>query len=201
MTVSIHKEDQKLLSRKACCSVKTNSIIKTGCKTKTGCILKTGISTKAGNLFKACCSTKASFTVEAALLMTVILPILLALLYYGFFLHDRGVLNGAAQEITARADLNNWKASGNNRLAKLARSYEGRTGPSRQVSSSVQVSRSSVSAKYKGAMSLPGLLPSLFKKSSLNTGAGAKRTLLYPADLIRKIRGLEYVSKLLNKKQ
>ncbi len=138
---------------------------------------------------------------EAALLMTVILPVLLALLYYGFFLHDRGVLNGAAQEITARADLNNWKASGNNRLSKLAGSYKDRTGPSRQVSSSVQVSRSSASAEYKGVMSLPGLLPSLFGKSSLSTGAGAKRTLLYPADLIRKIRGLEYVSKLLTKKQ
>ncbi len=146
-------------------------------------------------LFKS--RSRASFTVEAAMLMTVILPVLLALFYYGFFLHDRGVLNAAAQEITARADLNNWKESGNNRLSKLAKYYEDRTGPSRNVSSSVQVSRTSASASYKGSMSLPGLLPSLFGKSSLKTDAAAKRTLLYPADLIRKIRGLEYVSKLL----
>ncbi len=143
---------------------------------------------------------KASFTVEAALLMTVILPVLLALLYYGFFLHDRGVLNGAAEEITARADLNNWKKSGNNRLSKLAKYYENRTGASRNVSSGVTVSRKSASVEYKGSMSLPGLLPSLFGKSRLSTGAAAKRTLLYPADLIRKIRGLEYASDLLKGK-
>ncbi len=141
---------------------------------------------------------KASFTVEAALLMTVILPVLLAIFYYGFYLHDHGVLNGAAQEITARADLNNWKESGNNRLGKYAKKLEGRAGPSKDVSSSVQVSRDKASVEYKGTMSLPGILPTLFGKSKLNTGAGAKRTLLYPADLIRKIRGLEYVSDLLN---
>ncbi len=141
--------------------------------------------------------SKASFTVEAALLMTVILPVLLALIYYGFFLHDKGVLNGAAQEITAQADLNNWKKSGNNRLSKQAKKLESLTGPSQGVSSSVEVTAHQASASYKATMRLPGLLPSLFGKSSLNTGAGAKRQLLYPADLIRKIRGLEYVSRLL----
>ncbi len=140
---------------------------------------------------------KASFTVEASLLMTVILPVLLAILYYGFYLHDRGVLNGAAQQITAQADLNNWKESGNNRLAKRAKALESMTGPSRNVSTDVQVSREKVSVTYKGAMSLPGILPTLFGKNELHTDAGAARTLLYPADLIRKIRGLEYVSDML----
>ena len=54
--------------------------------------------------FKRCIA--ASFTVEAALIMTVTLPVLLSVLYYGFFLHDKGVLNGAAQQIAAQADLN-----------------------------------------------------------------------------------------------
>ena len=139
----------------------------------------------------------ASFTVEAALLMTVILPVLLALIYYGFFLHDKGVLNGAAQQITAQADLNSWKSSGNNKLGKQAKKLEKQTGPSKNVSSSVSVSKDQASVRYSAAMSLPGLLPSLFGKSSLNTGAAASRKLLYPADLIRKIRGFEYVSALL----
>ena len=47
---------------------------------------------------------QASFTVEAAMLMCVILPVLLALLYLGMFLHDKGVLNGAAQEVAATAE-------------------------------------------------------------------------------------------------
>lgn len=148
-------------------------------------------------LFSPRSKLPASFTVEAALLMTVILPVLLALIYYGFFLHDKGVLNGAAQQITAQADLNNWKNSGNNKLGKQAKKLEKQTGPSKKVSSSVSVSRDQATVRYSAAMSLPGILPTLFGKSSLNTGASANRKLLYPADLIRKIRGLEYVSALL----
>ena len=144
-----------------------------------------------------CNYVPASFTVEAALLMTVILPVLLAILYYGFFLHDKGVLNGAAQQLTAQADLNNWKSGKNSKLSKQAKKLEKMTGPSKKVSSSVSVKKDKASASFQGTMSLPGLLPSLFGKSRLNTGASAKRTLLYPADVIRKIRGLEYVSSLL----
>ena len=140
---------------------------------------------------------RAGFTVEAALLMTVILPVLLAILYYGFFLHDKGVLNGAAQQVTAQADLNSWKKSGNNRLSRMAGKMEKQTGPSKKVSSKVSVKKDQVSASYSAGMSLPGLLASWFGKSRLNTGALAKRPLLYPADVIRKIRGLEYVSAML----
>jgi hypothetical protein len=142
----------------------------------------------------------ASFTVEASLLMTVILPVLLALLYYGFFLHDKGVLNGAAQQITAQADLNQWKKTGNNRLGKQAKALEKMTGPSKDVSSSVSVTEKQAKVQYQGTISLPGLLPSLFGKSKLSTGADADRLLLHPADLIRKIRGLEYASALLKGK-
>ena len=142
-------------------------------------------------------SFRASFTVEAALLMTVILPVLLAILYYGFFLHDKGVLNGAAQQVAAQADLNSWKSSGNSRLSKMAGKLGKQTGPSGKASSTVSVKKDQVSASYSAAMSLPGLLASLFGKSRLDTGAAAKRPLLYPADVIRKIRGLEYVSAML----
>ena len=142
-------------------------------------------------------SLRASFTVEAALLMTVTFPVLLAILYYGFFLHDKGVLNGAAQQVAAQADLNRWKKSGNNKLARMAGKLEKQAGPSRKASSAVSVKKDQVSASYSAAMSLPGLLASLFGKSRLDTGAAAKRPLLYPADVIRKIRGLEYVSAML----
>jgi hypothetical protein len=141
--------------------------------------------------------SKASFTVEASFLMTIILPVLLALIYYGFFLHDKGVLNGVSQLITAQADLNNWKKGENNRLGKQAKHLEGMAGPSKNISSSVTVSEQKAEVHYQASLPLPGLLPSLFGKNPLDTGAGAQRTLLHPADLIRKIRGLEYVSALL----
>lgn len=142
-------------------------------------------------------SVKASFTVEAAMLMTLILPVLLALIYLGLFLHDKGVLNGAAQETVAIADLNRWKKSGNARLAGRAGKLADRTGPSGKAKVSVSVSDHQASAEYDASMKLPGLLPKLFGKSTLDTGASAQRILPEPADTIRVIRGLEYVSKML----
>ena len=44
---------------------------------------------------------KGSFTVEAALLMTVLLPVIVSLIYTAFFLHDRTLLQGAACEVAA----------------------------------------------------------------------------------------------------
>ena len=142
-------------------------------------------------------SARASFTVEVAVLMTLILPALLALIYLGLFLHDKGVLNGAAQETVAIADLNHWKKSGNAHLAGRAGKLADRTGPSGKPGVSVSVSDQQASAEYSASMKLPGLLPKLFGKGTLDTGASARRILLKPADTIRMIRGLEYVSKML----
>ena len=91
---------------------------------------------------------QASFTVEAAMLMCVILPVLLALLYLGMFLHDKGVLNGAAQEVAATADLNRFRNGGNARLARKADQLADRTGASGKAKSSVQVTDHEVSASY-----------------------------------------------------
>jgi hypothetical protein len=140
---------------------------------------------------------QASFTVEAAMLMCVILPVLLALLYLGMFLHDKGVLNGAAQEVAATADLNRFRNGGNARLARKADQLADRTGASGKAKSSVQVTDHEVSASYSASMKLPGLLPKLFGKGTLNTGADVTRILPDAADTIRKIRGLEYVSAML----
>ena len=142
-------------------------------------------------------SARGSFTVEAALLMTLILPVLFSLIYLGLFLHDRGVLNGAAQESAACADLSRWKEHGNDHLDRRAKQLAHRTGPSRQVTATVAAQKHRVSVSYSGNMSLPGLLPRLFGRSVLDTGASAERIFPDPAGLIRKIRGLEYVSEML----
>ena len=140
---------------------------------------------------------QASFAVEAAMLMCVILAVLLALLYLSMFLHDKGVLNGAAQEVAATADLNRFRNGGNARLARKADQLADRTGASGKAKSSVQVTDHEVSASYSASMKLPGLLPKLFGKGTQDTGADVTRILPDAADTIRKIRGLEYVSAML----
>ena len=50
-------------------------------------------------------SEKASFTVEISLLMSILLPILMCLIYTGFYMHDRAFLEGAALEAACTASL------------------------------------------------------------------------------------------------
>ena len=65
---------------------------------------------------------RGSFTVEASLIMTILLPVLAAILYLGFCDHDRGILMGAACEITATADNMLWKKNPGNGLDRKASS-------------------------------------------------------------------------------
>lgn len=46
---------------------------------------------------------RGSFTVEASLLMTIIIPVLVSLIYGSFYLHDCAVMQGAACELAAMA--------------------------------------------------------------------------------------------------
>ena len=61
----------------------------------------------------------------------------------------------------------------------------------------VSVSKDAVDVSYQSSLTLPGALPQLFGHSSLDTGIAHRRTLIRPAEIIRKIRGLEYISKML----
>ena len=39
---------------------------------------------------------KGSFTVEISLIMSLLIPLLMCLIYLGFYMHDRAFLEGAA---------------------------------------------------------------------------------------------------------
>ena len=43
--------------------------------------------------------SKGSFTVEASLLMAILIPLLVGMMYLGFYLHNRAFLPGAACEL------------------------------------------------------------------------------------------------------
>lgn len=41
---------------------------------------------------------KGSYTVEAAMLMSILIPVFIGIIYLGFYLHDKALLEGAALE-------------------------------------------------------------------------------------------------------
>lgn len=144
----------------------------------------------------------AVFTVEAALLMALILPVLLSLIYLGFLDHDRGVLQGAACETAALADNSVPDKARANKLRTLTEGIgKDAVLVSRSLESSFSLSKDFVQVSYTGSMKVPGLLPRLFGRETLPTGRTFSRKLFSPAPAIRKIRGMRYLSSRLNGKE
>lgn len=56
---------------------------------------------------------KGSFTIEAALLMPLVLMILIGVLYLDFFVYDRAYLTAAAYEAAVSGSMEGYKKKGN----------------------------------------------------------------------------------------
>lgn len=144
----------------------------------------------------------AVFTVEAAMLMMIILPVLLAMIYLGYLEHDRGVLQASASETAALADNSAPDPDRSSALKKRAAAL-GKEAvlATKDLESSFSLNKNFVQVTYSGTITVPGLLPQLFGSENLSSGRSCSRKLFHPADTIRKIRGLEYISSSLTARQ
>ena len=137
---------------------------------------------------------QASFTVEAALLMGMILPVLIAVLVMGFYLHDSAYLQGTVTELCARGSCLRLYSD---RQEKLFAIRSGRLSRSllwtKGASGSVSAGEDEVSAQAAGSFPVPGLAARLLGKSSLAVKAKWSRKLYKPTDLIWKIRAAKYL--------
>lgn len=142
--------------------------------------------------------SSASFTLEAALLMGAILPVLLALCYLCLYDHDCGVLQGAACEMAAAAD-NSVPDSGRGKELKTKASSLASDAvlSTRGLKTSFSLSEDQVSVSYSGTISLPGFILQLFDRNTLTVSGSCSRSLLHPSSVIRKIKGLRYLDESL----
>ena len=134
---------------------------------------------------------KGSFTVEAALLMTLIIPVLTALLYGSFYLHDCAVMQGAACELAAVGSTLRTKP---NREAlmeqKRKKLLQGRLLGTRDSSMTLAVSETEVKVSCSGNFYVPGLVGRLLGEDLGRIEKSWTRKLQDPAGTIRKVRGL-----------
>ena len=136
---------------------------------------------------------QASFTVEAALLMAVILPVLIALLITGFYLHDRAFLQEVTTELCAmQSNLRMYEDSASrtervrqHRLAHTALWAGDLNGECRS-------SKEQAAADMTGTFTLPGIIGALLSSQS-GIHAHWERRLYDPAPLIRNARAAKYL--------
>ncbi|MDO5344736.1 MAG: pilus assembly protein [Lachnospiraceae bacterium] len=137
---------------------------------------------------------KASFTVEAAMIMTVLLPVLAAVIYMVFYVHDAAVIQGAACETAAMG--------GNLLLEENRESVLQEKGNAlvterllgtKAGSAVLSVGKDQISVHYKGSFKIPGLIAGLVTGNELSVEKTWNKKIFHPAEEIRKIRGLEYM--------
>ncbi len=132
---------------------------------------------------------KGSYTVEAALLMGIILSVLVSVIYLGFWYHDKGFLQSAAYETACtaslRADDSDWQ------MEKAADTLtKGRMLGTRGVQSQCQNSKRAASVSFQGKFRIPGIILAFFQKEKLEIQESCTITTERPSKKIQKIRGL-----------
>ena len=133
----------------------------------------------------------AFITLEAALLMGVILPTLIALLIAGFYVHDKALLQAGAKELTALAGCMRLEDTKDARLEKeLENMRSGRLVWGRSLQGHISAGEESAEASISGSFPVPGLIMRILSGGKLKLAAESSRKIWHPAGLIWKIRGV-----------
>ena len=133
---------------------------------------------------------RASLTVEAALLMGIILPVLTAIIYAGFYVRDAAFLQGATGEVAAMGSNLQLYKNGSSIAGKLSEELTAsqmlRTD---NLSRSLSQDEDGIRISYTGTFRIPGYISDFWQGDSLRVQASWARTYYHPSRMIWKIRG------------
>lgn len=129
---------------------------------------------------------------EAAMLMSVLIPVFVGIIYMGFYLHDKALLEGAALEAVLYVSLHNVGDKKDIEAELRAENLiKDRLLGTRQIKSSVSMGKDNVTVEYGGRFPVPGLVISYFTGKVLRINVKKEYSLKRPGDTIRKVRGLQ----------
>lgn len=135
---------------------------------------------------------KGSYTIEAACLMGILLPLFVAIIYMGFFLHDKGFLQSAAFETAAHISLHaDEKDLDGSRLINSL--IAGRMLGTRNMETQVVSGKKQVEVSCSGSFVVPGMSKMFFGENGIELRATAALNQERPSRRIQKIRGVTKV--------
>ena len=141
---------------------------------------------------------KAAVTVEAALLMTLIIPLLIAIMVTGFYVHDRAYVQGVCTELCAMgSNLQLYDDAAAQLDVLESKRLSGSMMWTKAVSGSHDVSETAADASAHGSFNLPGLITNVFGMNVPEISASWSRNIYHPAELIWTMRSVKYVVDLL----
>ena len=125
---------------------------------------------------------RGSVTVEASLLMAVVIPLLTALIYLGFYLHDRAYIQNAVREtaVCMAMEKDVDKDAGKRGVLWI-----------KSLNEDVSVEKDRVVVKAKGSFSVPGLLAGFLADNRLTLDYTVIKPVTDAKKEIQKWRNLE----------
>lgn len=120
--------------------------------------------------------------------MGILLPLFVALIYMGFFLHDRGFFQGAAFEtavcVSLHADEKDLDGSG-----ALQGLISGRMLGTKEIAAGAASDGKQVEASCRGRFAVPGMSRIFFGEDGIELGAKTVLSTERPSRKIQVIRG------------
>lgn len=136
-------------------------------------------------------SYKGSYTVEAAMLMGIIITVMASLLIMCFYLHDRAVLQAMTCEIASAGNNFATEQEQQKITAELKKILtKDRLMGSRNVSQKIDADNKKVYAGWQAEYPVPGLAAKFIIQNKLGIHASWEAEKVQAADTIRKIRGI-----------
>ena len=123
-----------------------------------------------------------SFTVEATMLMTILLSLLFALIYMGFYQHDKAWIANRARVAAMESAVDKEKTDGVK--------WDGILG-SRSVSGSVVRNNKCAQVQAKGSFYVPGITARLFAGGQLSVDCNVKISIKNAKKEIQKYRNVK----------
>lgn len=138
---------------------------------------------------------KASYTVEASLLFPFILAVMVLLVYFSFFIHDRAVMDAAANQAALRgSEITSPHGDIFTKVRETGkRETEGRLLATKNLDMDIRVDSREVNVVYKGDFVIPaGVLPvPAMSMGNTSITALGRSSRIDPAGFIRECRVVE----------
>jgi hypothetical protein len=128
-----------------------------------------------------------SFTVEASLLMVILIPILAAILYLGIYLHGMSVMKNGAYELAVLESMGEENGPSFVERRKKELQDFGFYGI-RQVHVNIERSSQQVTVKINGTCVVPGLVMRYFNGNRLSLSGEAQVSILQPGKKLIRIQ-------------
>ena len=135
---------------------------------------------------------KGSYTLEATLLMTIILPLLAGILYLGFYLHDQSAMQNAAYELAVLKSLGSEEKDMEYRVEKRKQEICQETYPGVYgVQARVYLGEKKICADIQGIFQPPGLVLHFFGGKQIRIRGHSELAVMNPGNVIVRMHRMK----------